>query len=94
MSIRQAPPDWRQTMYLLYSDLCGSLADYSLHSEAQRVGAGLPCEDVHAAGSAAAVAAPSRLSSLLRQVSAVRFRNRRFNGGTPSPADTFGGERS
>jgi hypothetical protein len=81
-------------MYLLYSDLCGPLADYSLHSEAQRVDAGLPCEDIHEGVSTTAVAAPSRLISRLRKVSALCFRNRQLNGGTLSPADTFGGERS
>jgi hypothetical protein len=79
-------------MYLLYSDLCGSLADYSLHSEAQCVDAGPPCEDVRKAGPATSVAAPSRLTSLLRKASVLRLRNRQLDGGTLSPADTFGGE--
>jgi hypothetical protein len=34
------------------------------------------------------------LISRLRKVSALCFRNRQLNGGTLSPADTFGGERS
>lgn len=92
MSIHQAPPDWRQTMYLLYSDLCGSLADYSLHSEAQCVDAGPPCEDVCKASPTTAVAAPSRLTSLIRKVSVLRLRSRQLNGGTLSPAETLGGE--
>jgi hypothetical protein len=79
-------------MYLLYSDLCGSLADYSLHSEARCVDARPPCEDVRKAGSATTVAAPSRLTSLLLKAGVLRLGNRLLDGGALSPADTFGGE--
>ncbi|TDN59273.1 hypothetical protein B0G77_8472 [Paraburkholderia sp. BL10I2N1] len=81
-------------MYLLYSDLCGALADYSLSPEAPRVDASLPCEDACEVASSAAVAAHSRWASLRGRFGLLRFVHKQRNGSALSPADMYEGERS
>ena len=81
-------------MYLLYSDLCGVLADYSLSSGAPPVGAGLSCEDVGEPDSTASPSAPSRLTSLLRKVNLLRSESTPRNGAAMTPTDMFEGNRS
>lgn len=80
-------------MYLLYSDLCGPLVGYSLSSDAPRADAALPCEEVSEAGFAA-VAAPSRWTSMLRTIRSLRLAHEKRNYTVPGPADRFEGERS
>ena len=81
-------------MYLLYSDLCGVLADYSLSSQARRVDAGLSCEDVDEPDSTAPPGVPSRLTSLLRKVNLLRSESTPRNGAAMTPTDMFEGNRS
>ncbi|RKE39187.1 hypothetical protein B0G76_5583 [Paraburkholderia sp. BL23I1N1] len=79
-------------MYLLYSDLCGPLADYSLNSDAPHTDAALPCEDVSAAGIAAADAS-SQWTSLLRATRSLWLADGKWNYTAPGAADMFEGER-
>jgi hypothetical protein len=79
-------------MYLLYSDLCGCLADYSLDSDDLHADAALPCEEVSEAVFTA-VAAPSQWTSMLRTIRSLRLAYGKRNYTVPDPADRLEGER-
>jgi hypothetical protein len=81
-------------MYLLYTDLSGVLADYSLSSRAQPVDAGLSCKGVGEPDPTAPPSAPSRLTSLLRKVNLRRSGSTPCNSTGMTPADMFEGNRS
>src|SRR5260370_16803921 len=67
-STRQASVDRRQTMYLLYSDLNGSLADYSFGSEVPHATEGPLCDDVNVSEETGEAGAFARLTSFLRNL--------------------------
>jgi hypothetical protein len=81
-------------MYLLYTDLSGVLADYSLSSQVRPVDARLSCEDVDEPDSTAPPIAPSRLTSLPRKFNSLRSGSAPRNGAEMTPTDMFEGNRS
>ncbi|CAB3697461.1 hypothetical protein LMG27174_03489 [Paraburkholderia rhynchosiae] len=81
-------------MYLIYSDLNGDLADYSLRSEASCADAPLPRENARGPASAKAAAAPSQRITLLRRVDSLWPAHGLLNRAALHPADKPKGERS
>ncbi|RKT14139.1 hypothetical protein B0G69_7371 [Paraburkholderia sp. RAU2J] len=81
-------------MYLIYSDLNGDLADYSLRSE-------VPCADVpppqeknaRESASLKAAAAPSQRTTLLRRVGSMWPVHGLLNRAALHPTDMSEGER-
>ena len=78
-------------MYLLYSDLNGSLADYSFGSEVPHATEGPLCDDVNVSEETGEAGAFARLTSLLRNRMSSRSRSRGRAGEASDSAVLFDG---
>lgn len=78
-------------MYLLYSDLSGSLADYSFGSEVPHAAEGPLCEDVNVSEETGDAGVFARLTSLLCKRTSSRSERRGWAREAADSADLFDG---